>query len=255
MSLEKRRLPWQLPILAKRGTKIVYTEAELKLAIGEIAAENNSSVALAQGFGAEIVLASHIEVTAPITIPFNCPGLTIRGNGFCAITAASTLSSLWVVRAPVFTFKDVLVYADTATPTKVFSKILEIGEWLGGLPPNRIVVENCFLYTDQLIDDNTYILDYFRVDNCNFIHNSAPNATPMVRAQMRYWKVRGNNWDNTSFLTTRANSERNAIIGNHAAGSAIDTSVGNGNNTIIGNTQLVITATHAGDISAGLNSA
>lgn len=253
MSLEKRRLPWQPPIQAKQAAKVVFTEEALRLAIGEVVAHNSDNITVAQGFGTEIIIGGPIQLKVPIVIPFNCPGLTISGNGFSTITANGTVSSVFEIHAPDVTLRNLLIYADVGVSSiNVFSKIITIGAWIGGLAPNRLTVENCFFLADQFIDDNSFLLDYFVIDNCNFVLNSAPSATPMVRAQMRYWKITKCNWTNTAFLTTRANSEYNTIIGNYAAGAAIDTSVGNGFNTIVGNTQLVITAT-AGTDAVGFN--
>lgn len=88
-SIEQSPRSWRQPIEASRRERYVYTDAELRLAIGDAM---EAAGATAANVGTRIVIAAPLQVSRQVVLPAECPGLIVEGNSFTPIAVTETIA-------------------------------------------------------------------------------------------------------------------------------------------------------------------
>ena len=220
------------PVTAQQLERYVHNEAELRSAIGEMAAHFSvDSNAVRTEFGGTIIVAASFTVKAPVSVVTRC---TIDGSrGGVIYAGAASLSSLFVIEAELVTIRDLFVRALNG---KFFTSLAEAkgaNSWLR--------IQNCYTETDRLFVDGAAggdAAESWFVDNV-VISQSATFSAP-IELQSPRCVVRGNRLADgggdaitlqggasdtevtgnyCSFADITSNGSRNVIMGNRRTGT------------------------------------
>jgi hypothetical protein len=180
--------PWDQRL--QRVERLCFDEASVRLAIKQFAtttiAPSGNRVASA---GSIVIAAPLFGITAPFIIPTTCIGLTVRATGKLPIRATGVVSSLFDIRAPLVTIRDLYVPVDVTDTGDRFASFAVVSQWLAGLGPDYCAVEDCDVTADQLFNfSDSFLLNGWHVTNNRF--TTVSNAAAAIRG----------NWINSSFV-------------------------------------------------------
>ena len=248
--LDKRRLSWQPPIQAKGLERYVYSEKELKDAIGYFTKLNVDSLPIGDTLpvrGLRIVVAAPITLTAAITIPVECIGLEICAAGHCPIYPSKVVDSVFKVKAALVTIRDLLLIS--LSTAKLFQTFVTV---------SASQADFLRILNNHVVADRVYVSDATNDSLGAIIENnyqqgitgsgSAPIVINGSNNKVRCNTVVDNGGDGITVVT----GSDCVLMGNDLSGSDITTSASSGRNTIGLNTQTGTITRHATD-RVGLN--
>lgn len=231
---------------SQQAERPVASEAELRRAIGELAARFN--INQTAGFGGGILLTGPFTIRSTIIIPERCPGLTIRAAGRFPIRAGSTaLAAMFDVRAEMVTIRDLLVYGDTAG---YFTTFVTIGStFSAGRSANNCRLLHNDLFVDRIFVDSggeadESLIEGNRQVEANASHSATISTTsPRVRIVNNPLLSDGGG-DTVTLGALAANC---VVAGNDLNGGDVTSSASDGGNRIYGNTNPGTITPHATD--------
>lgn len=231
----------------QRGQRFVYSEVDFRRAITLLLADL-TTVGGRPFSGGGLVFAGTFEVTRPLVIPAECAGVTIFAAARFPIFPVGVVASLFDVRAPLVTIRDLLCASRSAT--HLFSAFVTVGN--SGADHLRVL-------DNYVVADRVYVESATNDPNdCQVIgnvqsHISGTHAAPIVvhggRAKIERNNVADGGGDG---ITVGAGGDFASIKGNDLRGADITTSASDGHNVIDGNTQCGTITSHATD-AVGLN--
>lgn len=229
-----------------QAERVVYSEAELRRAIGEIAARFNAD--LVTGFGGGILLGGPFSIAATIVIPSRCPGLVIRAAGGFPITMRGGFAQLFDIRAGLVTIRDIFALGRPGNFAVTFARALLDAD-VGG--PR--IIDNNIEGLDRIYADSSsgnardaQIVGNRSIDSANASHG-APIFIDSVRCRVERNLCTDGGGDS---ITIGTNSGDCAIIGNDLGGGDATSTASAGNNTWVGNTRVPTLTLHADDEEA-----
>lgn len=233
------------PVTAQQLERYVHNEAELRSAIGEMAAHFSvDSNAVRTEFGGMIIVAASFTVKAPIDVVTRCTIDGSRGGTIYAGTAS--LSSLFVINAELVTLQSLFVRALNG---KFFTSLAEASganSWLR--------IQGCYTETDRLFVDGAAggdAAESWFVDNV-VISQSATFSAP-IELQSPRCVVRGNVFTHDGggdAITLQGGASDTEVSGNYC--SLADITSNGSRNVIMGNRRTGTITRHATD-AEGLN--
>ena len=218
-------------------------------AITEIASAGGSGDYKTAGFA--IVQTGPWDVTAPIIIPAACIGLTISAVARVPITASGIVSSLFDVRAPLVTIRNLFVSSESVTDMFTAFVIL------GASTTKRLHV----LFND-VVADRLYVETASFTSSSAQIHgneHSRVNLTASAAVVLHGTSIKcsHNNLSDGGgdTITLGSGGSRNTIVGNDLGGGDYTSTASGGLNTFSSNTNVGTVTAHATDNTTGGNTA
>lgn len=133
----------------------MHSELELRQALGEIASRTKlgSGFEYPTSFGGSVVIAAPLVFSNPVTIPFECLGVTIRASARFPILPNGILPYLFKVEAQMVTIKDLFV-SFRLSPVSYFEVFCKTAQHTNG-GGKYILLSNNIVYVDRVYVDET----------------------------------------------------------------------------------------------------
>lgn len=233
----------------------VPSYAELLNAITNIASRGAGNALAALG-GSICIIAPFNDWAAPVIIPEECPGLTIRAISLFPLRAATAaVSSMFDVRAEFVTIKDIFSYGDA---DGYFTTFATTGSsFTSGRSANNLRLFNNVCFADRVfVDASSGKCDDAQiVGNWQNEANASHSAAIVVDSPGAL--VSGNSLEDGGgdSITVGANASRCAVVGNDCGGGDITSNASGGFNTISANRGVGAVVAAGTDDSAGGNTA
>ena len=234
-----------------RVAKEVFSEDDLIAAIAEIASRFDGTVLSA--FGGAICIGAPITIREPITIPYQCPGLTIFSLSKVPIVAGEAAQdACFIVNAALVTLRGLFVYGTADRYFTTFARAVTPST--AGFSPQNLTIAECNLWVDRIYQDATDngATDARIIDNWQ---NEATNsALSTILFDSERCTARGNRIEDsgTNAIEVTANGGYCSIDHNFCGGADIVTSASGGYNTVDANVQCGALTVHTTD-ALGLN--
>lgn len=231
--LRKSKLRDRYPSLKQEdATRIVYSRKQLDKALEQARL----------GKVKEIVIADDISIDQTITLDIE--GLTLTSVGEAEILVTTSLTSVFDLGASFLRVDGLrIIETDSGTISNLFLVNSDDG-----------VIGDCIVsnnYTDMTDGYLVNSIDDLLVRTV--IDNNVCRKEAKIEGKFNKCKIHGNSGAiNLSItLVDDSNTGYNAITSNICLGGNVDTSAGDGYNTIVGNVDINSLTTHANDASAG----
>lgn len=234
-----------------RVAKEVFSEDDLIAAIAEIASRWDGSILSA--FGGAICIGAPITIREPITIPYQCPGLTIFSLSKVPIVAGEAAQdACFIVNAAYVSLRGLFVYGVSDRYFTTFTRTVTPSAT--GYQPQNLRIEACDLWVDRIYQDATDndATDTRVIDNWQTRATASSLSTILFDSER--CTARGNRIQDsgTNAIEVTANGGYCSIDHNFCGGADIDTSASAGYNTIDANMQVGVITRHTDD-AQGLN--
>lgn len=216
----------------------VASEDEWHAAIASISARAGSGILAA--LGGAICFVAPFTVSAPLIIPGECPGLTVRALSKFPITAATAaVSTMFDVRAELVTIRDIFCHGATGGYFTTF--VTNSGNATSGRSAHTCRVLDCDVIADRIYVDAA-AGDAHRAKVRGVVQLSAANGThdaPIV-FDSGYCTADGCDIDDGGgdAVTIEANGHSCHIVACNFDGADGTSTASQGNNTWIGNTEV-----------------
>ena len=249
---------------ASTGERYVYSEAELRSAIGEVVARFSSDAGKhSMPPGGDIVVAGTFTVKSTIIIPQLAPRVRIRSVGGAVILPDTPdQGTLFQVQSIFARISDLFVFYktdDSGTPTAWFNTFVEMvdGGPVGDYNVNPFgchVVRNVFygdrLYVDSSLGvaDNAIIAENFAGEEANDTHS----ACVVIDSQRVVCAGNSLSDGGGDAITVSANGSQCVLFGNDCRLGDITSSASAGSNVINGNMRTGTITRHTTD-AEGMN--
>jgi hypothetical protein len=242
--LDKRRLPWQQSLQGKLYERVVFSDAELRIAIGDIISKFDANAPLGS-LGSKIVFGSSFAIEGPIRIPEQCAGITFTAVSRFPVYAKGIFENLFEVQAELVTIENMFVYT---TPDNYFNNFVAVLDSVtAGRSADDLVVK------DNTISAQTLFKDFSTTNASRsvIVNNIQLNvsAGDSIDLNSRNCKIMGNNLGST--INLRGDATECVIIGNDVRNGAIFTDTSGGFNVVVGNMRATVVP-HGSD-QVGLN--
>lgn len=224
---------WKIPVPVKNQSRYVYSEVELRRAIGELV--SRPKVLFGGQYypssGGEIIIADGIRVASKVVLPAEFVGIAIRSPGRYPILADGVVDTLFEVHGSLVTIEGLFVASEDTT--NMFTAFVTIGA--SGADMTRVI-------DNYVVADRVYVESPTNDPNDCFVmnnvqsHINATHASPILvhggRSRIVGNKLTDGGGDG---ITVGAGGDYVDISANVLRGADITTSAGDGYCTIIGN--------------------
>lgn len=247
------------PVAARQFERYVYSEAEMRSAIGEVVARFSSSAGkYSMPPGGDIVVAGTFTVKSTIVIPQLAPRIRIRSIGGAVILPDTPdQGTLFQVQSIFARISDLFVFYktdDDGNPTAWFNTFVEMvdGGPVGDYNVNPFgchVVRNVFygdrLYVDSSLGvaDNAIIAENFAGEEASGTHA----ACVVIDSQRVVCAGNSLSDGGGDAITLSSNAEYCSVIGNDCRLGDITSSASVGSNSITGNMRTGTITRHITD--------
>lgn len=234
---------------ASIASQPVKSEDELRVAIGNVAAAQAGVTTTNLGAitGAEIVLTSSFTVSAPITIPSTCQGLTIRGAGRVPILASGVVSSLFVVEASALTLRGFFIKSPDASNVFTYALVQPAS---ASSATGSCVVDDVLVFGGGVLSCVGSVASNWLLRGVTFA-NTIAAAAFAIDGDLQNGRIEGCKFTGANGIQIGAGGGRCAIVGNVLSGAAITTNASSGLNTIVGNANCGVITAAGSDAAAG----